>query len=88
MRIAFLTLGCKLNYAETSTYERGFTANGLEVVPWEEQADVYLINTCSVTERAEKKCRNVIRKMHRVSPEPGSSSQAATPSSAGTICWP
>lgn len=68
MRIAFLTLGCKLNYAETSTYERGFTANGLEVVPWEEQADVYLINTCSVTERAEKKCRNVIRKMHRTSP--------------------
>ena len=68
MRIAFLTLGCKLNYAETSTYERGFVANGLEVVPWEEKADVYLINTCSVTERAEKKCRNVIRKMHRVSP--------------------
>lgn len=68
MRIAFLTLGCKLNYAETSTYERGFVVNGLEVVPWEEQADVYLINTCSVTERAEKKCRNVIRKMHRTSP--------------------
>ena len=68
MRIAFLTLGCKLNYAETSTYERGFTVNGLEAVPWEEQADVYLINTCSVTERAEKKCRNVIRKMHRTSP--------------------
>lgn len=68
MRIAFLTLGCKLNYAETSTYERGFVVNGLEVVPWEEKADVYLINTCSVTERAEKKCRNVIRKMHRVSP--------------------
>lgn len=69
MRIAFLTLGCKLNYAETSTYERGFIANGLEVVPWEDKADVYLINTCSVTERAEKKCRNVIRKMHRASPE-------------------
>lgn len=69
MRIAFLTLGCKLNYAETSTYERGFTANGLEVVPWEDKADIYLINTCSVTERAEKKCRNVIRKMHRTSPE-------------------
>ena len=68
MRIAFLTLGCKLNYAETSTYERGFVVNGLEVVPWEEKADVYLINTCSVTERAEKKCRNVIRKMHRTSP--------------------
>ncbi len=69
MRIAFLTLGCKLNYAETSTYERGFVANGLTVVPWEDKADVYLINTCSVTERAEKKCRNVIRKMHRTSPE-------------------
>ena len=69
MRIAFLTLGCKLNYAETSTYERGFVAAGLEVVPWEEKADAYLINTCSVTERAEKKCRNAIRKVHRVSPD-------------------
>ena len=69
MTIAFLTLGCKLNYAETSTYERGFVTNGLTVVPWEEKADVYLINTCSVTERAEKKCRNVIRKMHRTSPD-------------------
>ncbi len=69
MKIALLTLGCKLNYAETSTYERGFVKNGLEAVPWEEKADVYLINTCSVTERAEKKCRNVIRKMHRTSPE-------------------
>ncbi len=68
-KIAFLTLGCKLNYAETSTYERGFVQNGFEVVPWEEQADVYLVNTCSVTERAEKKCRNVIRKMHRRAPE-------------------
>ena len=68
MRIAFLTLGCKLNYAETSTYERGFVAAGFEVVGWEEKADVYLVNTCSVTERAEKKCRNVIRKVHRVSP--------------------
>lgn len=69
MKIAFLTLGCKLNYAETSTYERGFVSAGLEVVGWEEKADVYLVNTCSVTERAEKKCRNVIRKVHRISPE-------------------
>ncbi len=68
MKIAFLTLGCKLNYAETSTYERGFASNGLEAVQWEEKADVYLINTCSVTERAEKKCRNIIRKMHRINP--------------------
>lgn len=69
MTIAFLTLGCKLNYAETSTYERGFVKNGLEVVRWENKADVYLVNTCSVTERAEKKCRNVIRKAHRTSPD-------------------
>ena len=69
MTIAFLTLGCKLNYAETSTYERGFVKNGLEVVRWEDKADVYLVNTCSVTERAEKKCRNVIRKAHRTSPD-------------------
>lgn len=69
MRIAFLTLGCKLNYAETSTYERGFRQNGFEVVDWEDKAEVYLVNTCSVTERAEKKCRNAIRKVHRIAPE-------------------
>ena len=69
MKIAFLTLGCKLNYAETSTYERGFVREGFVVTDWEDkEADVYLVNTCSVTERAEKKCRNVIRKVHRVSP--------------------
>ena len=67
--IAFHTLGCKLNYAETSTYERGFVQAGLQVVPWEEPADVYLVNTCSVTQRSEQKCRNLIRKMHRTAPE-------------------
>ena len=69
MKIAYLTLGCKLNYAETSTYERGFAAEGLQAVPWEEGADVFLVNTCSVTERADKKARNLIRKVHRISPE-------------------
>ena len=48
MKIAFTTLGCKLNYAETSTYERGFVAAGWEVVPWSSEADVYLVNTCAV----------------------------------------
>ena len=67
--IAFHTLGCKLNYAETSTYERGFVQAGLQVVPWEEPADVYLVNTCSVTQRSEQKCRNIIRKMHRTAPD-------------------
>ena len=45
MKIALTTLGCKLNYAETSTYERGFVAHGLEVVAWSQPADVYVINT-------------------------------------------
>ena len=69
MKIAFNTLGCKLNYAETSTYERGFVAAGWEVVPWTARADVYLINTCAVTETAEKKSRNLIRRAHKTAPE-------------------
>jgi MiaB-like tRNA modifying enzyme len=69
MKIAFTTLGCKLNYAETSTYERGFLAAGWEVVPWTQQADVYLINTCAVTETAEKKSRNLIRRAHKTAPD-------------------
>lgn len=68
MTIAFMTLGCKLNYAETSTYERGFAAAGLTAVPWGEEADVYVINTCAVTEHAEKKSRNLIRGAHRRNP--------------------
>ena len=69
MKIAFTTLGCKLNYAETSTYERGFVSHGLDVVPWSQKADVYLINTCAVTETAEKKSRNLIRRAHKLAPE-------------------
>ena len=68
MRIALLTLGCKLNFAETATYERGLRAAGLEVVPANEKADAYLINTCSVTATADSKSRNLIRKVHRINP--------------------
>ena len=68
-KIALLTLGCKLNYAETSTYERLFRQAGLEVVPWIHKADVYLVNTCSVTAVADAKSRNLVRKVHRVNPE-------------------
>lgn len=68
MKIAFLTLGCKLNYAETSTYQRGFEQAGLEVVPWQQAADIYLINTCSVTATSDSKSRNLIRKVHRINP--------------------
>ena len=69
MKIAFATLGCKLNYAETATYERGFLSAGWDVVPWTQQADVYLINTCAVTETAEKKSRNLIRRAHKTAPQ-------------------
>ena len=69
MKIAFTTLGCKLNYAETSTYERGFRAAGLEVVSWRSKADLYLVNTCSVTATADQKSRSLVRKLHRVNPE-------------------
>ena len=68
MKIAFLTLGCKLNYAETSTYERGFKECGLEIVSPEKVADVYLVNTCAVTAHSESKCRHMISKCHRLAP--------------------
>ena len=69
MKVALTTLGCKLNYAETSTYERGFVARGLEVVPWNAVADIYVINTCAVTETAEKKSRNLMRRAHKLNPD-------------------
>ena len=68
MKIALVTLGCKLNYAETSTYERGFIAAGLEPVGWRDGADAFLVNTCTVTETANRKCRSEIRKLHRLNP--------------------
>ena len=69
MKISFLTLGCKLNYAETSTYERDLLKEGFEAVPWNKGADVFLVNTCTVTEHSDKKSRNIIRKLHRQNPE-------------------
>ena len=68
-RIAFITLGCKLNYAETSTYERALLKEGFEAVPWTKGADVFVVNTCTVTEHSDKKSRNIIRKLHRQNPE-------------------
>lgn len=69
MRISFITLGCKLNYAETSTYERELLKEGFEAVPWNKGADVFIVNTCTVTEHSDKKSRNIIRKLHRQNPE-------------------
>ena len=66
--VAFVTLGCKLNYAETATYARGFKAAGWEVVPWSRGADVFVVNTCSVTSTSDSKSRSAIRKLHRLRP--------------------
>lgn len=60
-RVAFYTLGCKLNFSETSAIGRQFTEAGFDKVPFEEEADVYVINTCSVTENANRKCRKVVK---------------------------
>ena len=68
MQIAFHTLGCKLNFAETSTIRRVAEEAGYIVVPFDSEADIYVINTCTVTEKTDKKCRNAIRKAVRKNP--------------------
>ena len=68
-RVSFHTLGCKLNFSESSTLAREFEACGYERVGANDVADVYVINSCSVTEHADKKCRNIIRKLHRRNPD-------------------
>lgn len=68
-KVAFHTLGCKLNYSETSSIARTLNSNGFETVSFEEGADIYVINTCSVTENADKECRYLIRKVKRISPD-------------------
>ncbi len=67
-RIAFHTLGCKLNFAETSTLARQLEAGGYELVDFRDEADIYVINTCYVTGTAEKKCRLAIHQAHRRNP--------------------
>jgi threonylcarbamoyladenosine tRNA methylthiotransferase MtaB len=67
-KVAFHTLGCKLNYAETASIGKGFTEAGFRTVDFSESADVYLINTCSVTENADKECRQIIRRALRHNP--------------------
>lgn len=67
--IAFHTLGCKLNFSETSTLSRMMKNEGFEQRPFGENADVYVINTCSVTDNADKECRQIVRRIQRKSPE-------------------
>jgi len=66
--VAFKTLGCKLNYAETSTLQRSFVKCGYSVVDFDASADFYVINSCSVTDNADKKARKIIRKALKQSP--------------------
>ena len=68
-RVSFHTLGCKLNFSETSTIARQFEQGGFVRVGAGEAADVCVVNTCSVTEHADKKCRNIIRRLHRLNPD-------------------
>lgn len=68
-KVAFHTLGCKLNYSETSTIGRMFEQNGYTKVDFSEEADIYVINTCSVTENADRECRQVVRTALNTSPE-------------------
>ena len=68
-KVAFHTLGCKLNFAESSDLARKFIQNDYEQVSPKEFADVYIVNTCTVTQVAEKKCRNAIRQANNINPD-------------------
>ena len=68
-RVNFHTLGCKLNFSESSTLAREFERGGFVRVAPTAEADICVINSCSVTEHADKKCRNLIRRLHRRNPE-------------------
>jgi threonylcarbamoyladenosine tRNA methylthiotransferase MtaB len=67
--VAFHTLGCKLNFSETSTLSRLLEKEGFEKRSFDESADVYVINTCSVTDNADKECRQIVRRIQRKAPE-------------------
>jgi threonylcarbamoyladenosine tRNA methylthiotransferase MtaB len=68
-KVAFYTLGCKLNFSETSTIARNFEEGGYAKVDFEEIPDIYVINTCSVTENADKKCKQLVKKALKINPD-------------------
>jgi threonylcarbamoyladenosine tRNA methylthiotransferase MtaB len=68
-KVAFYTLGCKLNYSETSSIARMFEQNNYQKVEFTDQADIYIINTCSVTDNADKKCKKVVKEALKHSPD-------------------
>jgi threonylcarbamoyladenosine tRNA methylthiotransferase MtaB len=67
-KVAFYTLGCKLNFSETSTIAKNFENEGFARVSFEDTPDVFVINTCSVTENADKKCKQLVRKAQQINP--------------------
>ena len=69
MKVAFYTLGCKVNHYETQAMEELFRKAGHEVVPVEEKADAYIVNTCSVTSVSDKKSRQILSQAHRKNPD-------------------
>ena len=68
-KAAFYTLGCKLNFSETSTIGRQIADMGFVKTNFNDPADLYIINTCSVTENANRECRRIIRKARKISPK-------------------
>lgn len=68
-KVAFHTLGCKLNFSETSTIARGFVQEGFERVEFDQPADIYVINTCSVTENADKRFKTIVKQAQKVNPD-------------------
>lgn len=68
-KVAFYTLGCKLNYSETSTISRMFEQKGYTKADFTDTPDIFIINTCSVTENADKKCRKIVREARAISPD-------------------
>lgn len=68
-KVAFYTLGCKLNFSETSTIARSFEEKGYRRVDFTDSPDIFIINTCSVTENADRKCRKVVREARGISPD-------------------
>jgi threonylcarbamoyladenosine tRNA methylthiotransferase MtaB len=67
-KVAFYTLGCKLNFSETSTISRQFEEKGYLKVDFQENPDIFIINTCSVTENADKKCKKIVKEAKKISP--------------------
>ena len=68
-KVAFYTLGCKLNFSETATIARNFQDEGFDRVEFSDVADIYVINTCSVTENADKRFKTIVKQAQRVNAE-------------------